>query len=106
MPVFAPEAPLARSFFSTSSARIPRNAQSRAMPAPLTPPPRMITSCSVRMDDAEVISAQPGVRERSRERGGERRAQVPCVREVVVLGVEERAGDADVPLLRELFEVH
>src|SRR5688500_5798450 len=51
MPVFAPDAPFARSFFSTRNTRIPRSAQSRAMPAPLTPPPRMMTSCTVLMKD-------------------------------------------------------
>src|SRR5512143_2827202 len=44
IPELAPLAPLARSCFSSSSTERPRWAQSRATPAPLTPPPRTTTS--------------------------------------------------------------
>ncbi len=39
MPLFAPEDPAAKSFFSTSMVRSPRMAASRAIPVPFTPPP-------------------------------------------------------------------
>ena len=39
IPLFAPEEPAAKSFFSTSIVRSPRIAASRAMPVPFTPPP-------------------------------------------------------------------
>ena len=39
MPLFAPEDPAAKSFFSTNRVRRPRMAASRAIPVPFTPPP-------------------------------------------------------------------
>src|SRR5512137_601014 len=44
MPELAPLAPLARSCFSSSRTERPRMAQSRATPAPFTPPPSTTTS--------------------------------------------------------------
>src|SRR5450432_3638671 len=49
MPLFAPEAPAAKSFFSISIVERPRMAASRAMPVPFTPPPMTSKSSTVRI---------------------------------------------------------
>src|SRR5262245_30070718 len=61
--VEAEEVPDARSFCSTSSTRSPRPAASRAIPAPLIPPPMMARSKSVMPFDSPL--RQHGAREPS-----------------------------------------
>src|SRR5438128_10187517 len=57
MPLFAPDDPAAKSFFSTSIVERPRIAASRAMPVPLTPPP--ITSRSKDFIETMVAACAP-----------------------------------------------
>src|SRR3546814_5733535 len=57
--VLAEEVPLARSLFSQSNTERPRPAASRAMPAPLMPPPTTTMSSTWAMRDRPASPVQP-----------------------------------------------